>query len=1403
MAASSKFDLSSRSPDRPLYNGQRGSYIAAALDRSGSFRESVENPVLSSLPNTSRSSSSTTQGDVMSFFNYVRFNKKLVDPEHKSNRQTDYKWHISAALGIPPDVSPSTSAKSKQFPSPVPEDITQIKDGLHANFRRGRERAKMFSEALSGFNKVFPSITSKKRSRAEGISNDHSTFTLNDRSVLGQSIGKVGVQGRAVTGGFEHDQKKSEERTKNVVPNKRTRTSLVDMDVRTKSPVKPSGTVGRDKEMLRVASNGVQSEERTLPIGDDGWEISKMKKKRSAIKSDGSPSSAIMKPVSTFHETKQGMQQRLITDARSKSSNDSHSLRPVVSNGSAGVGKSDGISPQTGLGIRASTPRSDQNNNSATNDRQVRPVNSDKEKVNFRAVTNLHLCSIPRATIRDNINSASLNSSAKTNTAVRAPRSGSGVAPKLSSVVHRAAVSNDWELSHCSTKPPAGVGTNNRKRVASARSSSPPIVPWQRPQKSSRTSRRTNFVPFVSSNDDSPASDSVSDVAANDLVSGVTRRMSGSSPQQIKLKGDSLSSAALSESEESGVAEIKPKEKRRKQEEIDQKAGLNVQKLSNLVHPTRKNKLVSGEEHGDGVRRQGRIGRSLPSTRSQIPIEKLGNMGTAKQLRSSRLGFEKSESKAGRPPSRKLSVRKAYARQKHTAISPAADFIVGSEDGHDELLAAVQGVINSAHVFSSPFWRQMEPFFSLINEDDVTYWKQKESLFMPFPPWRLHRHIAMVAISCKWRTQPFGRIFQIANGGVLDTAIRHGGYLTTLGTKQYYFMFRYPKADSGEAYCLTRILESRGLMSTPVPSYRDYREAVINGFGLIGCERDVRPGNQGGTGIVTEQLHVATGDHNAIPLCQRLISALISVDCGSESEDLNFDTYETELETDGELEMSSLDHHLRANYQFSCRSAYNDYRMNGKPEHIETESDIVDIPSTRLNSGFGSSVNGLLHDKALMPSLICSDLQYEALDLNDRLLLELQSTGISPALVVSLPPKDLSPEMPQANDEGIGEDISRLEEHYIGQISKKKGLLDELLRSASVTNELQEKDFEHRALDKLVVMAYQRYMACWGPSPSGGKNSSSKVAKQAALGFVKRTLERCHQFEDAGKSCFNEPLFKDMLLAASSQLSIVRLLDDMEAESAKPYALSLEAGTAFMGSRKCPLQFSQNVENHGFISSDISPAINNSSEQNNGKEELWSNKVKKRELSLDDVGGAIGTSSAPSGIGSSLSSSTKGKRSERDRDGKGQNREVLSRNGTTKTGRPALSSAKGERKSKAKPKPKATQNSISVNCLLGKLSDQSKPVLPSASEPNEMSTNSKAKEKGKFGMGELDDDPETIDLSNLQLPGMDVLGEPGDLDGQGQDLGSWLNFEDDGLQDNDCMGLQIPMDDLSDLNMMV
>ena len=88
MAKSSKFDLSSGSPDRPLFtSGQRGAHLAAQLDRSGSFRETMESQILSSLPSMSRGSSVVAQGDISNFFQCLRFDPKVVAAEHKSSSQ--------------------------------------------------------------------------------------------------------------------------------------------------------------------------------------------------------------------------------------------------------------------------------------------------------------------------------------------------------------------------------------------------------------------------------------------------------------------------------------------------------------------------------------------------------------------------------------------------------------------------------------------------------------------------------------------------------------------------------------------------------------------------------------------------------------------------------------------------------------------------------------------------------------------------------------------------------------------------------------------------------------------------------------------------------------------------------------------------------------------------------------------------------------------------------------------------------------------------------------------------------------------------------------------------------------------------------------------------------------------
>ncbi|KAH8482441.1 hypothetical protein H0E87_029764 [Populus deltoides] len=1189
----------------------------------------------------------------------------------------------------------------------------------------------------------------------------------------------MGIQNHSATSGFELEQQKPEEQTKNAVPNKRTRTSLV--DVRGNSLVRSSVTVDKDREVPRFANNGAVQGDQTLSIGVDGWEKKKMKKKRSGIKPDVSSSVLSTKPTDGYREPKQGAPQIPVTDARSRLNIDSHVFRPGVSNSAVGVGKTDGISQSTGLSVRSITPRTDLDDGSLQIDRREHPLGSDKERVNVRAVN--------KESVRDDFNSVSPISGAKMNLSIRAPRSGSAITSKFSPVFHRATAPNDWELSHCPNKPPA-VGANNRKRTVSAQSSSPPVAHWasHRPQKISRTARRKKLVPIVN-NDESPTLDSVSDVSGNEIGAGFARR--------LKLKGDTLLSAVLSESEESGATEVKSKDTSRKSDEMDEKAGQNVQKVSPLGLPSRKNKPVSGEDLGDGIRRQGRIVRGFTSTRYPMPtaVEKLGNVGTAKQLRSARLGLDKNESKTGRPPTRKLSDRKAYTRQKHTTVNAIVDFLVGSDDGHEELLAAASAVINPDQMFSSSFWRQMEPFFGFISDVDIAHLKQQ---------------VSFVLIETRSKSLLGTLLYSFVKGSIVYAAVS----------------------------------------ATQVHSDPNNCSTVPNGHGLFDHEREVVHAAETRTSeLLPDQL---VHEEREIPLSRILLAAIISEeDCTHGNGDLEFDPHGVGFELDEELGSNCVNH--RDNFYFSGHAAFNGYKVTGKPDHVETDIDISGIPNMSIDSNFRHTVNGVLSDHALVPEMVCSKFQYDNMKIEEKLSLEVHSLGIFPEPL---------PDM-QMDDEGICGYISKLEENHHGQVSKKKGLLDKLLKHASEIKELQEKEFEQRAHDKLVAMAYEKHMrdnvgvlkafnewpsaifslrpsrrielgetqhfsivlkskgmnvttgvirvlgqkktteTCWGPNAGGGKGSSNKMAKQAALAFVKRTLEQCHKFEVTGNSCFSEPLFRDMFLSATAHLSGAQSVDSpTNDESAKlngnTSTRSLEARvSASMGSQPSPQTLPLGNEN-SYISnpSDLLPPFNHLSEQITGKEDTWSNRVKKRELLLDDVGCTVGSpSSAPSVIGGSLLSITKGKRSERDREGKGHIREILSRNGTNKIGRPPFSNAKGERKTKMKPKQKTTQLSVSVNGLAGKISEQPKTTVPSEAKSSENNTNSKAKENDGFVLDALDD---AIDLSNLQLPGID--------DNQGQDLGSWLNIDDDGLQEHgdiDFMGLEIPMDDLADLNMMV
>ncbi|XP_011093773.1 uncharacterized protein LOC105173644 isoform X2 [Sesamum indicum] len=1293
MSASSKFDLSSGSPDRPLYtSGPRGSYSASSLDRSGSFRENIENPLLSSLPNMTRNGSSVTHGDVLNFFQCVRIDPKSMVVEHKLNRPAEFKRLASAAVGIPLEDSMPPSSKSKQLSSPSLEDLRRLKSGVRESGTKARERVKIFNDCLSVINKCFPTIPSRKRSRLDALSNDRSNTMLSiDRSASGMGIGKMGPQNHASTSGFEPEQQKSEERTKSTIPSKRTRTSMVDArtDIRANNPARPSGSVDKDRDVVRLSNNGaVQGEDRTLSVAVDGWENSKMKKKRTGIKLDVAASLMATKPVDGYRESKQGMHPRLPNEARSRLT-DLHGFRSGNANGGLGVGKGE-ANPQTSSGMRSSVSRTDSDNSSLLHERRERPSGQEKERLNLKATNN--------GNSREDFSSGSPTSGTKFNANVRGPRSGSvGGVSKLSQVVQRSASSNDWELPNCTNKVPGGLGANSRKRTPSTRSSSP-VTNWvQRPQKFSRTARRTNLLPIGPGKDENPVADVTSDMMVNE------RRFPAHSPQQVKIKGDNFSPAALSETEESGAAEIKLRDKNKKCDEIDEKSA-QVQKMSTLLLPPRKNKTVNGDDQGDGVRRQGRTSRGFTSSRSVLPIS-VEKLGTTKQIRSSRLSLDKTE-RGGRPPTRKLSDRKAYTRQKHIAINTAADFLVGSDDGHEELLAAASAVTNTAQALSSPLWKKMELLFRFIADVDISYLKDQVN------PGVAAETLAPVPLDA-------GSCTLIHNGCVSNE----------------------PGSEENEARSLEHSPDR--LAKTP----------------------------------------------NEISLYQRLIAALIpeegtQVLFGSGKEDLKYDVHGSRFEMEKDIESDIFCSQISPTCNPSGYPSSNGYGVNSNGRsYYEMEHHIVSIP----DPGYDDLQNGLLADR-LIPGTVFSEYEYQNLSISERLILEVHSIGIYPDLV--------------NGDEEISGKINRLDEKYHEEVSRKKSLLSKLLTSASEAKELQIKEFEVRALDKLVGMAYEKYMSCWGPFAHGMKSASGKMAKQAALAFVKRVLERYQEFEVTGRSCFGDPLYRDMFLSGVSRLFDGQPLNSSsDNESGKLQHGTPGCSVEVRTSAPAGIQQSPTSTNQDTYSSEALLSANLDSGQNSGREDSWSMRVKRRELLLDDVGGTISRApGVPSGIGGSLSCSAKGKRSERDRDGKGNSREVLSRSGTTKISRPGPTSVKGERKSKAKPKQKITHLSTSDNGPVGKIPEQPKGMFSSTVKSSEISGSDSGKDKNEYDIDMLE---EPIDLSGLQLPEMDDLGVADDLAGQGEDLGSWLNIEDDGLQDHDYMGLEIPMDDLADLNMMV
>ncbi|KAG5005415.1 hypothetical protein JHK86_029554 [Glycine max] len=392
---------------------------------------------------------------------------------------------------------------------------------------------------------------------------------------------------------------------------------------------------------------------------------------------------------------------------------------------------------------------------------------------------------------------------------------------------------------------------------------------------------------------------------------------------------------------------------------------------------------------------------------------------------------------------------------------------------------------------------------------------------------------------------------------------------------------------------------------------------------------------------------------------------------------------------------------------------------------------------------------------------------FEQMRMEDKLLLELQSVGLYPEPV---------PDLADGDCEAINQDIIQLQKGLFQQVNKKRECFMKLIKAVEQDREMEQGALEQVAMDKLVELAYKKKLATRGTSAA--RYGLSKVSRPVALAFMKRTLARCRKFEGTGKSCFLEPLFKDVLFAAPAH-------DNTGSAVAANLSLTRNSQQESAPSGYFPCR-----------EHDVLGNLDHPSDQDFARTGPILNRGKKKELLLDDVGASPSLRSA-STPGSSLIGGAKGKRSERDRD-----KDSSGRNSVSKGGR---SSAKGERKTKAKSKPKTAQLSSSGNGSLSKL-------MVNTNSENQLACGSNEFVSGdgnrKSKVGSVSHNYNANDLSIGTEEPIDItldsieLGVGNELDGP-QDLDSWLlNIEEDGLQD-DAFGLDIPMDDLSGLNMLL
>ncbi|XP_059076062.1 uncharacterized protein LOC131041672 isoform X2 [Cryptomeria japonica] len=479
---------------------------------------------------------------------------------------------------------------------------------------------------------------------------------------------------------------------------------------------------------------------------------------------------------------------------------------------------------------------------------------------------------------------------------------------------------------------------------------------------------------------------------------------------------------------------------------------------------------------------------TMDITSNTKPLRNLGALSDKVKSKPSRFLIEKSSSDYN-----------PLTQPRCPVNSGSSDLTGGMDDDCKELLAAIEDANNARSLAcSKPFWKEVEPYFRIVTQDDLDFLKQQ-----------------VMFASDETRGCPSRNVSSHRKS--LSSANVEDSNLSFLNNQEDMQATRSSPGIDGIWLEKMTPLSQRLLSALMVVDENDQVTSIDNDNGHK----------------IFDNVSEVSPHKNHVEKC---------------SEDKTFSRVEPEIA--GQLQMHN-NERLNVSHDSTSLNGYINYlsEVYVHSDKNGVEYDILegsDIDISKADSGnlkerhmIRSQRNQFGLQSGCQTNCVASgiashEIEYQQMSLDEKILLELHSIGLF---------LDSVPDLESEDDDSIEEELNKLRKELREKVCKTEAQIIHLEKAVSESWKVEERECERLALNKLVLRASKRYL---GPRGRGfhRRSAAKKVEQQANLDFVKRTLHRCKKFDKTGKSCFNETSLKEKFFPIASKETTTKSLEN-------------------------------------------------------------------------------------------------------------------------------------------------------------------------------------------------------------------------------------------------------------------